>query len=331
MNNWLKLTKEEQMELFTQIGVKTNLPPQAIEKDAWVSLILLMIFTSELANQLIFKGGTSLSKAFNLIQRFSEDIDLGIDRRYLGFEGALTKGQIRKLRRACHTFVLQDLAELLKSQLFTYGVNGALYEVVVDNTQVSDQDPETIKVNYKSLFGEISYLPTKVLIEVSARSLIEPNLKVSLKSLIDEYYPETDFVEGEFKVSATDPQKTFLEKLILLHEEFGKPTDKIRHFRMSRHFYDLGQILDSEFGQEALKNKKLFESIIKHRKVLPPVKSTNYEMLTLKSLKIIPPGEHLEYYKSDYREMQNSMVHGESPDFDVLLKKISNVLFENTF
>ena len=71
MNNWLTLSKEERVELFTQIGVRTNLLPQAVEKDAWVTLMLRMIFTSELAEHFIFKGGASLSKAFNLIQRFS--------------------------------------------------------------------------------------------------------------------------------------------------------------------------------------------------------------------------------------------------------------------
>ncbi len=113
MNNWLTLSKEEQKELFTQVGVKTNLPPQAIEKDAWVTLVLRMIFKSKLTEHFIFKGGTSLSKAFNLIHRFSEDIDLGINREYLGFEGELSKGQIRKLRRACHTFVSGELCEVL--------------------------------------------------------------------------------------------------------------------------------------------------------------------------------------------------------------------------
>ena len=85
MNNWLTLSKEEQVELFYQIGVRTNLPPQAVEKDAWVTLVLRMVFTSELAEHFIFKGGTSISKAFNLIQRFSEDIDIGIDRKTLRF------------------------------------------------------------------------------------------------------------------------------------------------------------------------------------------------------------------------------------------------------
>ena len=322
MNNWLTLPKEEQIQLFTQIGVRTNLPPQAVEKDAWVTLILRMIFNSELANHLIFKGGTSLSKAFNLIERFSEDIDLGIDRNYLGFEGHLSKGQIRKLRRACHTFVSNDLYELLLKQLTDYGIDDNLYEMVVENTQVSDQDPETIKVNYQSLFEDVPYLPKRVLIEVSARSLIEPNQEVVIKSMIDEHYPETDFSEEDFTVNATNPQKTFLEKLILLHEEFQKPKEKIRHLRMSRHFYDIGQILNSDYGVKALKNTTLFESIIAHRRILTPMKTTDYNGLTLKNLNIIPPDELIENYKSDYKEMQDSMIHGESLDFDELLQNI---------
>jgi hypothetical protein len=326
MSNWLTLSKEEQVEMFKQIGARTNLPPQAIEKDAWVTLILRMVFTSELAEHFIFKGGTSLSKAFNLIQRFSEDIDLGIDRKHLGFEAELSKGEIRKLRRACHTFVSAHLTITLKSQLKNYGVDPDLYVIIVKNTKISDQDPETIEVNYQSVFDQVSYLPQRVLIEVSARSLIEPNQPVEVKSMIDEHYPETDFAELEFVVNATDPQKTFLEKLILLHEEFQKPTETVRHLRMSRHFYDIGQILDSEYGQAATRNTNLFNSIIAHRKVLTPMKTTDYDELSLQNLNIIPPNEHLENYMSDYKEMQNSMIHGESEAFDVLLDKITKEL-----
>jgi hypothetical protein len=329
MSNWLTLSKEEQVELFSQIGVRTNLPPQAVEKDAWVTLMLRIVFTSDLAEHFIFKGGTSLSKAFNLIQRFSEDIDLGINRKHLGFVGELTKGEIRKLRRACHTFVSTHLTKTLQSQLNNYGIDPALYEIIVENTKISDQDPETIVVNYQSVFDQVAYLHQRVLIEVSARSLIEPNQAVGIKSMIDEHYPETDFTEQEFVVNATNPQKTFLEKLILLHEEFQKPREIVRHLRMSRHFYDIGQILDSEYGQEALKNIDLFNSIIEHRKVLTPMKTTDYDALSLQNIEITPPKEHLEHYKSDYKEMQNSMIHGNSLGFDVLLDKILKNLKED--
>ncbi|WKN44469.1 nucleotidyl transferase AbiEii/AbiGii toxin family protein [Tunicatimonas pelagia] len=200
----------------------------AVEKDAWVTLMLWAIFSSEHAEHFIFKGGTSLSKAFNLIKRFSEDIDLGVDREHLGFDGNLSKGQVRKLRRACHTYVLSELSEMLKKRLAEYRLDDSLYEIAVENIQISDQNPETIQVNYKSLYEEVPYLPNRVLIEVSARSLIKPNQKANIQSLISQHYPDT-------------LQKTFLEKLILLHEEFQKPIENVRHIRMSRHFYDIRQ------------------------------------------------------------------------------------------
>lgn len=324
MIKFLQIPDDEKRKIYQDVSNEIGVPPQAVEKDVWVTLMLKMVFSSELAPHFIFKGGTSLSKAFDLIKRFSEDIDLGIDRKHLGFEGDLNKGQIRKLRRACHTFVSDGLMKLLKKQLDEYGVDENLYELVVENTQVSDQDPETILVNYKSLYeeNEIPYLQPKVKIEVSARSLIEPYQEVGIQSWIDDQYPDAPFTEGEFPVSTTDPQKTFLEKLILLHEEFQKPTEKIRHFRMSRHFYDIGQILKTEHGESALENQELFESIIAHRKVLTPMKTTDYDTLTLESLNIIPPDEHLDNFKADYKEMIGSMIQGESGEFEDLLDEI---------
>ena len=324
MIKFLQIPDDEKRKIYQDVSNEIGVPPQAVEKDVWVTLMLRVVFSSELAPHLIFKGGTSLSKAFDLIKRFSEDIDLGIDRRYLGFEGELSKGQIRKLRRASHTFVSGELMELLKKQLDEHGVDERLYELVVENTQISDQDPETILVNYKSLYeeNEIPYLQPKIKIEVSARSLIEPYQKIELQSWIDEQYPDATFTDGSFPVSATDPQKTFLEKLILLHEEFQKPTEKVRHFRMSRHFYDIGQILKTEHGKLALENHELFDSIVAHRKALTPMKTTNYETLTLESINIVPPDEHLDNFKADYKEMIGSMIQGESGGFEDLLKRI---------
>ena len=324
MIRFLQIPDDEKRNIYQDVSNKVGVPPQAVEKDVWVTLMLKMIFSSELAPHFIFKGGTSLSKAFDLIKRFSEDIDLGIDRRHLGFEGDLSKGQIRKLRKASHTFVSGELKELLKQQLDAHGVNESWYELVVENIQVSDQDPETILVNYKSIYeeNEVPYLQPKVKIEVSARSLIEPYQEVGLQSWIDDQYPDGSFTDGVFPVSATDPQKTFLEKLILLHKEFQKPKEKIRHLRMSRHFYDLGQILNTEFGKSALANQELFESIITHRKVLTPMKTTDYDTLTLKTLNIVPPEDRLDNFRSDYKEMQGSMIHGETMEFDDLLNEI---------
>jgi len=322
MNNWLNLTKEEQIELFNQAAAITGLPPFAIEKDAWVTLVLRMLFSSKINSHIVFKGGTSLSKVYGLIERFSEDVDFAMDRCSLGFSSDLTKGKIRKLRKASHDFSYNELPGILKSELTVYGIEEDLFEIEVPNTEISDQDPEIIHVNYKSVFEEESYLQSRVLIEIGARSLMEPFENKEIKSIIDTCFPDSDFTEENFSVKTVIPEKTFLEKLILLHEEFQKETEKIRYERMSRHLYDIFQIMKTEYGKGALKNDELFQSICNHRKVFTPVRTVNYSELKIESLSFLPPNNFMELYRSDYNKMRSNMIYGDSPDFDELIEQL---------
>ncbi len=327
MTNWLNLSKQRQIDLFNQLSASTGIQAQAVEKDAWVTLILRMIFTSDIGQHLIFKGGTSLSKAYKLIERFSEDIDIAIDRKHLGFDGKLSKGQIRKLRRKSHEFVSTRLLDILNEQLLNYGINHQLYELLVENTHITDQDPETIQVNYQSVFDKESYLPKRVLIEVGARSLLDPYNKMKINSIIDEYYPISDFVENELFINTVIPEKTFLEKMILLHEEFHKPDEKIRYNRMSRHLYDIAQIIKTDYGQSAMNNAKLFTTIINHRKIFTPIKTVDYDNLAINQLKILPPGRFMDLYANDYKEMQEIMIYGNSLNFKQLIELLKSELY----
>ncbi len=326
MSNWLSLEKEQQNELFTQAGAETGLPPFAIEKDAWVTLVLRMLFASKLYEHIVFKGGTSLSKVYNLIKRFSEDVDLSIDRSYFGYEGMLSKGQIRKLRRKSHDFSLNVMPKILSSEFDEYGIDSEHYDISVPNTQVSDQDPEIIIVDYDSVFEEESYLPDRVKIEIGARSLNEPFGVNEISSIIDNNFGESSFAEEPFEVKSIIPEKTFLEKMILLHEEFQKPAEKIKSRRMSRHLYDIYTIHNTEFGKSALKDEKLFRAICTHRAVFTPVRGVNYEELQLGDLSILPMGDFLNSYKDDYQEMKENMFYGESPEFEELIETIKTIL-----
>ena len=116
-NQWYNIPEQTKISAYIQVSEDTGVAPFAVEKDWWVSQVLSAIFDMEIGKHLIFKGGTSLSKAWGLIDRFSEDIDLGSDREYLGFEADLSRGEIRKLRRACHTFVSTEFRDILKKQL----------------------------------------------------------------------------------------------------------------------------------------------------------------------------------------------------------------------
>ena len=326
MSNWLSLEKEQQIELFEQTGAETGLPPFAIEKDAWVTLVLRMLFASDLSENIVFKGGTSLSKVYDLIERFSEDIDLAIDRSYFGYEGMLSKGEIRKLRRKSHDFSLNVMPDILSSELDEYGIDSELYDINVPNTEVSDQDPEEIFVYYESVFEEESYLPDRVKIELGARSLNEPYSVKEISSFIDNNFGDSSFAEETFEVKSIIPEKTFLEKMILLHEEFQKPAEKIKSHRMSRHLYDIYTIHNTEFGKSALTDEKLFRAICTHRAVFTPIKGINYGELQLSDLSILPTGGFLNSYKDDYKEMKENMFYGKSPDFEELITTIKTVL-----
>ncbi len=221
-----------------------------------------------------------------------------------------------------HKFSAEVLPDILKKSFARYGVDEDLFNIEVPNVKVSDQDPEIIHVNYYSVFEEDSYLQSRVLIEMGARSLTEPMEIKSIKSIIDLHYLESEFTEGSFNVQAVSPEKTLLEKMILLHEEFQKESDKIRYHRMSRHLYDIYQIMKTEYGNRAFKDSQLFTNICIHREKLTPVKNVNYKGLTINTLKFTPPIKFMDLYRADYKEMQTTMIFGESPNFEKLIADI---------
>ena len=113
-----------------------------------------------------------------------------------------------------------------------------------------------------------------------------------------------EFTEDSFKVRTIIPEKTLLEKMILMHEEFHKEEEKVRHIRMSRHLYDIMKIHQSEYGERAMRDSGLFRRICNHRSVFTPVQRINYEKLEVFDLLFIPPETLLKKYRADYLAMR---------------------------
>lgn len=325
MNEWLKLPPNRRLEILKQVNNQTGLPLQAIEKDWWVTIVLKAIFTSQYALHFVFKGGTSLSKAYNLIDRFSEDIDLAIDRSFLGFEGELSKTQIKKLRKASGYFIINDFRKELNKRLQELDIPAETYTLTTNENIDDTSDPHTLELEYKTIVEQGDYLPQRVLIKIGARSLIEPSEERSIKSIIDETYDTQKFVMAPFNVSVVIPTRTFLEKAFLLHEEFQKPIKKIRHNRLTRHLYDLERLMDHPFGLEAMKDKELFQIIVNHRTRYTPVRGISYDFHTPKTLNFIPPPEVIDLWKNDYQAMRVNMFYGETLEFDALIKRLTEL------
>lgn len=317
------LNLQERQDILRRVQSETGMDLQIIEKDWWVTAILRALFALPYAQHMSFKGGTNLSKCWNLIRRMSEDVDIAIDREYLGFGGKLSKTQISdKLRRAACSFVREKLQFDLAAQLEKDGISRDAFRVNVNITPVTTTDPETIEVEYAPAFDGNPYIRSKVLIEVSGRSMSEPVEIVPLQSYIDEVYTNALFREPAFEVRAVVPQRTFLEKLFLLHEEFSKPQDAIRVNRMSRHLYDICQMADTPIAEEAIADKDLYLSVIEHRRTFIGLRDFNYDTLLPQTLNIIPPEGIRENWKQDYRAMQESMIYESSPSFEQLIEKL---------
>jgi hypothetical protein len=121
-------------------------------------------------------------------------------------------------------------------------------------------------------------------------------------------------------------EKTFLEKMILLHEEFQKPEEKIRTHRMSRHLYDIHSIYNTEYGKSALKDEKLFRAICNHRAIFTPIRGVDYGELQLIDLNILPKGDFMSLYKDDYQAMRENMIYVDSPEFEEIIEVVGNIL-----
>ena len=321
---FIDIPADRQRQAINNVALKTELPPSSIEKDWWVTQVLKALHTLPYAEHIAFKGGTSLSKCWNLIARFSEDIDIALSREFLGFGGELSKTQISdKLRRAACSFVRGKMQYDVKEALLAQGIRQDVFSVDVVITPVTTVDPEVITVTYQSLYDVSPYIKNTVKLEISGRSMVEPVEKKFINAAIDAHFPNAPFAEDPFEVNAVIPERTFLEKVFLLHEEFHK--DVVRVERMSRHVYDLAMMMDSErkIADRAVNNEELYRTVLEHRRKFIGLKGFNYDELYTDTLCIVPGNEIAERWQEDYKFMGEHMIYGPVPSFEELVEKMT--------
>jgi hypothetical protein len=215
------------------------------------------------------------------------------------------------------------LKEELDNKLKNAGISG--YSVSVAESEDTTKDPQIIEVYYDSLFNVGSYIQEKVLIEIGARSLIEPSREVQLRSILANTFPDAAFADDYYPIPTVVLQRTFLEKAFLLHEEFQKSAEHIRVNRMSRHIYDLEKMMDTNFATEALNDRELYKAIVAHRSTLTKMKEVDYTTHTPDKINFVPPLNVIDLWKADYESMQNNMIYGKSLPFDELIDRIKGL------
>ena len=308
--------------LITRISIEQSILPEIIEKDYFVTLILQEIAEKQKSYEVFFKGGTALYKALKSINRFSEDIDLVLDRAVLGYTGDLSKNKIKALRRDSCIFISGEFREVLEKQLLVIGVPAQLFSLTVKETTEHDRDPQVLVLNYTSALDKDPYLREAVLIEIGARSLREPAEQREISSLIGQTLENDEVAGAPFRILTVTPPRTFLEKIFLLHEEFSKAEEKVKSERMSRHFYDIERIMRTEYAEQALNDKELYQGIIAHREKFNALRGLDYSGHQPAKIRFLPPEALLKDWEADYRAMRESMFYGESLPFSELIDRL---------
>lgn len=327
MKHWQQLGIEERLDVLEITSAKTHLPLLAVEKDWWVTMVLKALSTTRHFELMSFKGGTSLSKGWNLINRFSEDIDIAMRREGVFGISSTSGNQLAKVRRAARHYIVRELPSeieeaLNRMKIIDFNVEPELTKTDNDGkiTELRETThPSTVFVRYKSIIPEVSeYIEPKVKIEISCLSMDEPVEVKTLRSFMADTLKEEEDVEVMFPTVV--PTRSFLEKIFLLHEEFQK--DNPRSKRMSRHLYDIEKIMDTDFGK-SITDKELYDSVVKHRSVFNKMEGIDYNLHNPTTLSFIPPASIMNEWHKDYQSMQNHFIYEEqSLSFDELLKRM---------
>ena len=323
MNKFLTLTEAQRRTVFEQTAIRIKLPVASIEKDFWVTEILNILFSLPYADKMVFKGGTSISKVWGVIRRFSEDIDIAIDRSMFGIDGDVTKKQLKKLRKASSIFVRDTLANDLIAATEQAGLSDFVTIKAEPDGEgdATSPEPRQIHIIYKSVLpsGTNPYLRDEVLLEVGARSLFEPTAKAKVESFVTTAFPHLTSNDNATQVVAAVAEKTFLEKAFLLHELFT--TDGcLNANRKSRHLYDLCKMLEAGIADKAIPNDELWETIRHHREVFTSIRDVDYTPDVRKRIVLTPPESVIEEWENDYDTMVANMIYEDKvPTFSDIL------------
>lgn len=331
MRHWQQLTAEDRKAVLEIVSARMGLPQLAVEKDWWVTMVLKALSMTRHFRLMSFKGGTSLSKGWNLIKRFSEDIDIAIRRDGIFSVSSTSANQLTKVRRKVRHYVIRELPGEIEQVMREMGIRDFSVEPETERTDAwgnkvgigPTTHPSTVYVSYRSILPEISeYIDSRVKIEISCLSMDEPVEMKAIRSFVSEVLGAEEDVEVLFPTVV--PTRTFLEKIFLLHEEFQRPNPRSK--RMTRHLYDIEKMMDTAFGQ-AISDRRLYDSVVKHRSIFNKIDGVDYSLHVRDTLSCLPPKQLLSDWERDYVSMRQNFIFDEnSLPFSQLLERIMVLL-----
>lgn len=324
MREFATLPQKDRSDALIVAAREKGMHPAIVEKDFWVCWTLDYLFgESAFKDSFAFKGGTSLSKGFNLIERFSEDIDLIFDWRLLGYgidepweKRSNTKQDafVRRINEDAASFLREDLMPEMQAYLGGQHIANA-------SLRIDEDDPQTLRFFYPQSFSDDSILQ-EIRLETGALAAWTPTTVAHISPYIAEEFPEA-FAQPETSVLTVSPERTFWEKATILHKEAFRTNGRFPS-RYSRHYYDLYKLAHSDIKTRALNDASLLKSVVDFKMTFWRSNAARYDLCVLRTLKLMPPKDSMPLVEQDYASMRN-MIFGDAPDFGDLMLGISEL------
>lgn len=299
-----------------------------VEKDFWVTVCLHFLFEHSLYKEhLVFKGGTSLSKAYNVIERFSEDIDLILDWRKLGYTSDEPYKERSKNKQGdLNKEILEKSADFISQELLPDLQRGLEALAGMDKQvkiEIDSKDPNVINIKYprKDSNQTTKAILPYIRLEIGALAAWTPSHKVTIEALVTNDLGQNTITIDELtaQVMTVDIKRTFWEKATILHQEYHRPKDKKTPERYSRHYYDLYLLSqDKEIRLEALEDKDLLSKVVHFKNRFYPVGWAKYEEAIKHKLRLVPDDYRIAELKKDYEKMKD-MIYGKYYSFDEII------------
>lgn len=337
MDKIARYSEQDRADLFNEVSNRRgDMSPILVEKDFWVCWTLRKIFSmKKFSEQLVFKGGTSLSKVYDVIERFSEDIDLSFDRRIFGLKGSndltneLSRKQkdkrIKALRKDCinkiHNEFLPDMREAILESL-KIGLSEDTWSL-----EISDLDQATLMFRYpksRIASGKEPYVHPLIKLEMGARGERWPQHSGTVTSYAAAEFPEL-FDDPVCTVNVLAAERTFWEKVTILHAHAQQFESKGFKTHQSRHYYDVFKLYHNSIGDKAIKDLKLLGEVVEHNRIFFQDKPLKFDEPVPGSLKLVPPDLLKKELIKDYAEMKDEMIFGEAPSMDQIFQVLSDI------
>ncbi len=322
---FLVLGTSDRADVLLTHSARIGRSAQILEKDVWVCWVLDALFTMPGALPMAFKGGTSLSKVYDAIDRFSEDVDITIDYRHLDNSVDLFDASMSRNRQDATSRRLRDLVKVHIEEVVVPHLQTRLSEEFGLEPKTVRYDDENVWVDYpNALQDRGEYVNDSVKLEFGGRNSIDPNERHHVAPYLSVLETMT-FPRPMVTVLAAE--RTFWEKATLIHSELNRAEFRSRVDRLSRHWYDLDQLALRDIGKKALGDRALLEDVVRVKKAFYRSSTAKYDLCIAGELRLIPADDAVtQSLAQDYDEMIKArMFYDEPPNFDEILQRLEAI------